>query len=899
MDRNALRMVSLNDAWTTEAIQVVCANAAGRLRAKGVRPGDRVALVAANSTHSVLALLTLMHLDVSLVLLDERQDPAERGRALHRARVRWLICDRTVQIGQTGLWDGIERLELTDVVTTVSATPAPDFELDLSGWWAREDALIVFSSGTTGDPVGVVRSGPRLRTNTARTQWRMSYASDDVLLPLLPFSHQYGLSLLMLWWWSDSCLVLVPQTRLDHAIEAISRFRVTVVDSTPSTYHSLLRLAESRNITPAALDSVRMWCVGGAPLSPALARRFAGFTGKPLLDGYGSTEAGNIALSSPELPNHCGQPLEGIEIDVIGEDGLPVPDGTLGELVVRTPDLMAATLDEHGQMLPVTDHYYRTDDIGYRTAEGDIAVLGRKGAVHRLGHTLYPEALAHKAGACGAHVQVLDVPDERRGSNLVFVVADESQQDARDWRRAMRPHLATHEQPNHVLVVPGFPLNHNGKVNMPALRVLVGEALSPGAGAVAPADDQPDTSAVPLPERIPALQAVERYLTEHRSEVAAILTEVSNHRTVEGEIDTALETLRGAVREMTAYRPSLVRSTAVFMPSNIPLYAYVLYLLIPSLYSEHVVFRPSSHIRSQLGRLHELLSAQHRLPIELSASTQKQFVTGPVAGADLVVFTGTYANAERIRTRLGAHQLFVYFGQGINPFIVGPQADLDLAVRDLVEIRMLNSGQDCFGPDVVLVHDSMADRLHTLLAKQLEQLKFGAYTDPAAHYGAMYYEQAFGFILEYLHNNAEHIVYGGNVDVGKRWLQPTVLNRELRDTKPNCEELFAPIFNVLRYSSHDELHQTLVSPFYEERAMGAMVYGAPPETAELLAKRHEVCVDTTLLSTDNGNVPMGGRGMIANYVAFGGKRTAEPLLVSKAVADHYKPATGKHHLETA
>ena len=80
----------------------------------------------------------------------------------------------------------------------------------------------------------------------------------------------------------------------------------------------------------------------------------------------------------------------------------------------------------------------------------------------------------------------------------------------------------------------------------------------------------------------------------------------------------------------------------------------------------------------------------------------------------------------------------------------------------------------------------------------------------------------------------------------------------------------------------------LGSPFFEERAMGAMVYGDVPETVELLAKRHEVCLNTTLLQTENGNAPMGGRGMIANYVAFDGRRTAEPLLVSKVVADYLK-----------
>ncbi|WP_145926569.1 aldehyde dehydrogenase family protein [Amycolatopsis orientalis] len=333
------------------------------------------------------------------------------------------------------------------------------------------------------------------------------------------------------------------------------------------------------------------------------------------------------------------------------------------------------------------------------------------------------------------------------------------------------------------------------------------------------------------------------------------------------------------------------------MPSNIPHYACVLYLLIPSLYSENVVFRPSSHIRGALGRLHELLSAVHGLPIQLSVSTQREFVSGPVAEADLVVFTGTNANAEKIRTRIAGAQLFVYFGQGINPLIVGPGADIDLAARDAVDIRLLNSGQDCFGPDVFFVHESVSEEFHSLPAKRIDELKFGANDDPDADYGPMHYEQAFGYALEYLHGNAAHIVRGGRVDVGGRHLEPTVLSRDLAGVKTNFEELFAPIFNVLRYTGQEELHAVLSSPFFDERAMGAMVYGDLPETVELLAKRHEVCLDTTLLQTENGNAPMGGRGIIANYVAFGGRRTAEPLLVSKAVADYLRQ--GSERRETA
>ena len=100
------------------------------------------------------------------------------------------------------------------------------------------------------------------------------------------------------------------------------------------------------------------------------------------------------------------------------------------------------------------------------------------------------------------------------------------------------------------------------------------------------------------------------------------------------------------------------------------------------------------------------------------------------------------------------------------------------------------------------------------------------------------------------------------------------------------EELFSPIFNVIRYDSAKQLQGRLSCGFFDERAMGAMVYGVDRDTVNLLAKRHTVCENSTLLDVDNGNKPFGGYGIIANYLAHRGKRVAEPLLISKAVADH-------------
>jgi acyl-CoA reductase-like NAD-dependent aldehyde dehydrogenase len=300
----------------------------------------------------------------------------------------------------------------------------------------------------------------------------------------------------------------------------------------------------------------------------------------------------------------------------------------------------------------------------------------------------------------------------------------------------------------------------------------------------------------------------------------------------------------------------------------------------------HVTFRPSSRVSSQLQRLHEVLAPVHGLPVESSGLTQRKFVEGPGAAAGLLVFTGAYANAERVRAALSKEQVLVFFGQGVNPFVVGADVDVDLAVGDAIRIRLHNSGQDCFGPDVLFVPRELRDSFVDGLRKRLSDLRCGEYADPTADYGPLYYDDAMADAVDYLQRHRDAIVHGGRVDFRSRQVEPTVFLRDTWDVS-TVRELFSPLFNIVTYHDREALRRMLTSSFISERAMGAMAYGLDDELVGLLAERHAVAADSTLLELDDGNQPFGGRGMMANYVSFNGTRTAEPLLLSKVVSDYF------------
>lgn len=403
------------------------------------------------------------------------------------------------------------------------------------------------------------------------------------------------------------------------------------------------------------------------------------------------------------------------------------------------------------------------------------------------------------------------------------------------------------------------------------------------------ADRSADSVAFSMTDRLAALDRVRLLLLTERAQIRSLLTEVATYRAAEYEIDVALATLAGAADEIHRHDPPPVARQAVFMPSNVLLYSYVLYLLVPSLFVDRICFRPSQQISEPLLRLHDLLAPVHGLPVTPMAVSQRAFMRDGVAPADVVVFTGTYQNAELIRPQLRADQVFIYLGSGVNPFVVAPGADLDRAVSDAIQIRLLNSGQDCLAPDLFVINQDDLDSFVDRLVNRLVSLRFGPRTDAEADYGPIYYQGALEQAALHLFRHERELVHGGRIDLRRRQVEPTVLRGTLH-SKSGATELFAPVFHVVGYHDEAALASRLTHGGFAERAMGASVYGHAPGLVEALSRWHTVTVDQTLLAVDDGNAPFGGRGPMANYVAYGGRLHAEPVLLSKAVAQRRRDA---------
>lgn len=369
-------------------------------------------------------------------------------------------------------------------------------------------------------------------------------------------------------------------------------------------------------------------------------------------------------------------------------------------------------------------------------------------------------------------------------------------------------------------------------------------------------------------------------LLAHKEELLDILTEIAGYRAAEAEISVSVEVLRGAEAELRRYNPAHIKKIAVYHPSNVVLYSYVLYGIIPSAFAEQICIRPSKQSAEALNRIHQLLGGDGALPIEVLNLSQRKF-NQHVRGADLVIFTGRYENSLDV-TAEHPNALFLYFGSGINPFIVGPDADVDKAVESAVIARMFNSGQDCMCPNVYFVHRSKQQKFLDKLVKEVENLTFGGRKDPDAGVTPMYYEGVAESIAQYVDEHGEAVVSGGRVELEDGKVEPTVLVSEIQAALP-ANEFFGPVFNVVIYDENRELLEWLYLPEHLEFTMGISVFG-DPILAEVLTSQHMVAIDASLFDIENGNSEFGGYGRRANYVKFGDYCESRPLLISREVA---------------
>ncbi|MET9897263.1 long-chain fatty acid--CoA ligase [Streptomyces sp. NPDC006446] len=455
---------------------------AGALVGLGVRPGDRVALMAPNTAefpHAYYAIaaaggvvvpvhLLLSASEVEHVLKDSDATlllchPAQAGTGAAAARALGV---RTVTLGAE-----FEQL-------AAAAEPLPAYVTRD----ADDPAVVFYTSGTTGVPKGAVLSHFNLVMNATVNAFDANdIRPDDIALGALPLFHAFGQTVsLNSTWRAGATLVLLPRFDAARAIELMVKEDVNTFHGVPTMYVALAAAAADAG----ALPELRICISGGASLPVAVLERFEAAFGARIYEGYGLSETSPTASVNQPLfgtkAGTIGHPLWGVDVeiaraDVEGRVEL-LPTGELGEVVIRGHNVFSGYLGRpEATAEAVVDGWFRTGDLGTKDDEGFLYIVDRKkDVIIRGGYNVYPREveevlMRHPAVA---QVAVIGLPDELHGEEVCAVVvrAGDASAEATDITDWSKEHLGRHKYPRRVEFTDAMPLGPSMKVLKRELR---------------------------------------------------------------------------------------------------------------------------------------------------------------------------------------------------------------------------------------------------------------------------------------------------------------------------------------------------------------------------------------------------------------------------------------------
>ena len=455
-------------AWTWSDLAAAAADMALLLRGEGVQSGDRVMLVTENCAASVAAMLGGWQMGAVMVPVNARQTAPEIDRVVAHAEPAAVLFadhvagDAAAHADRFQAWTvsgGFGRLRMA-----CPHDSAPDAVQDL--------AVILYTTGTTGTPKGVMLTHANLLFGGRASCEFRSMSSADWVYGVLPITHVFGLASIMVGGMIGGAR-LSMEARFSPAklYEALTS-GVTLFSGVPQMHAQLMHYVRERGHDRLGSDSLRYVSSGAAPLDPEWKRQAEAFYGVAIQNGYGMTETtAGVAVSRNQIGSldiSCGPLIDGCELRI--DETVPGGGDGAGEVVTRGPNIMRGYYRNPEATAQVLDSegWLRTGDLGRVDAAGHLHILGRsKELIIHGGFNVYPPEVE---AALNEHPQVIQCavigrPRDGDEEVLAFVMAAAADMpDVADLRSFVAARLAGYKRPSKIIVATALPAAPTGKI---------------------------------------------------------------------------------------------------------------------------------------------------------------------------------------------------------------------------------------------------------------------------------------------------------------------------------------------------------------------------------------------------------------------------------------------------
>lgn len=386
------------------------------------------------------------------------------------------------------LWLGISKLCSAGMLASMLKVPRKG---------GHEEAVLLFTSGSSGDPKGVILSHRNLLSNVNQFGARIDLKSDDRVLGCLPLFHSFGCTVTMLYPIIEGISLVTYPSPLETVklAELIEKHQVSLVIATPTFLRGYLRRAKKEQF-----ESVKLVITGAEKLPAKVAESFKKRFGIPVLEGYGLTETSpvsNVNMPDPEiedkrnpvLPNNrsgsVGQFIPGVAVRITDPDTHePLPLHDSGMIWLRGPNIFEGYLNEPEKTESVMQNgWFMTGDIGRVDEDGFLFIEGRLSRFSKIGGEMVPhETVEDAINKAAGHsdderkIAVMGVPDEAKGEALVLISADPDV-NLKDLRAKMlEDGIPALWVPKKIVDVEEIPILASGKLDIKACDTIAKES---------------------------------------------------------------------------------------------------------------------------------------------------------------------------------------------------------------------------------------------------------------------------------------------------------------------------------------------------------------------------------------------------------------------------------------
>jgi long-chain acyl-CoA synthetase len=470
-DGVAYRLDDVEVTWAM--VEEGSARLAALLKRRGLEPGGRVGIMLPNVPYFPIAYYAIVRAGGIVVPMNVLLKGREVSYYLADPEAVLLLAWHG--FGEAA-HEGAEAAgtEVIDVVPgefeQLLAAEEPDRELSERA--GDDTAVILYTSGTTGQPKGAELSHANLLRNAEVSQRLLDLTDDDVVLGALPLFHTFGQTVCMnTSALAGATLTLIPRFDPGNALEIVQRDAVTLFAGVPTMYNAMLNHKRREDFDTSSL---KLCVSGGSAMPVSTMRSFEAAFSCKIIEGYGLSETSPVAsFNHPDKerkPGSIGTPVEGVEMKVVDDEDGEVEQGEVGEIVIRGHNVMKGYWKREDDTRDVMrDGWFHTGDIAKIDEDGYFFIVDRKkDMIIRGGFNVYPrevEEILYEHPAV-LEAAVVGVPDDKMGEEVgaAVVLKEGAGVSERELRDHVKAALAAYKYPRKVWFVDELPKGPTGKI---------------------------------------------------------------------------------------------------------------------------------------------------------------------------------------------------------------------------------------------------------------------------------------------------------------------------------------------------------------------------------------------------------------------------------------------------